>query len=81
MLRKPVPGNACVVQDCERELQTSPGGVRLSDWSYSVTPVVAGIGLRGITVREVILCPESCTPGPLHACVEPRTTTTPHEPI
>ena len=70
-----MPENACVVQDCERELQTSAGGVRLSDWSYSVTPVVAGIGLRSIIDRKAITCPESCTPGPLYACVGPRITT------
>ena len=45
----------------------SPGGVRLSDWSYSVTPVVLGIGLRSIIARKAITLPESCTPGPLHA--------------
>ena len=81
MLPKPMPRNACIVQDREQELQTSPGGVRLSDWSYSVTPVVPGIGLESIFACRAISCPESCTPGPLHACVAPRTTTAPHEPI
>ena len=74
--RRPLcPGNLCpeVLASLVKP-NRSPGGVRLSDWSYSVTPVVLGISLQSIIARKAILCPESCTPGPLHACVEPRTT-------